>query len=209
MQTVLITLTLIISTALCGFAQSPYEAGMQKGLAAWQEGKPDQAVQIFERIAKVETENWIPVYYAAMISTLSSFNIKDETVLKAKLTKAQEYLDQAKSLSPDNPELLITQAQWYTAWIVFNGEKYGMQYAPKVSQLYQQAAAIAPDNPRVAFGAVEWELGSARYFGADVAPYCEKLQKAILLYDSYTSSEAFYPMHGKEYAERVIEATCN
>ncbi len=209
MQTVLVTVSLFIATIFCGYAQTPYEQGMQKALTAWSEGNPTQAAQIFERIAAVEKDNWLPPYYAAMITTINSYSQMDAQKRDAELARAKEFLDSAKGLSANNPEILLIEAQWYTSWIAFDGEKYGMQYAPKVSQIYAEALAIAPNNPRVAFGAVEWEMGSARYFGADVAPYCEKLQKAILLYDTYTNEQPFYPMHGKEYSERVIKENCN
>ncbi len=92
------------------FAQSQYEKGMTKAFELWEHKKTTEASQLFERIAKAEKNNWLPPYYAATIEILGSFQIKDEAKLIAKLTKAQEFLDMAKAVSPDNPEILITQA---------------------------------------------------------------------------------------------------
>lgn len=209
MQTFLVTISLFITTAISCFAQSPYEQGMQKALGAWQNGDTTQATQIFERIAAAEQDDWLPSYYAAMITIIGSFNVQEEAARAAQLEQAQQYLNDAKSRSNNHPEVMVLEAQWYTSWVAFDGEKYGMQYAPKVSQIYQEAAAIAPENPRVVFGAIEWEMGSARYFGADVAPYCEKLQKALLLYNTFESDVPFYPSHGLEYGQNVIKANCN
>lgn len=190
-------------------AQSNYEKGMQKALDTWQAGEPQKAANIFERIAAVETDNWLPSYYVALITTVESFSQKDQAKLTAQLAKAKDYLNDAKALSKDNPELLVVEAQWYTSWIIFDGQKYGMQYSAKVAQLYEKALQIEPENPRAAFGKIEWEMGSARFFGKSMAPYCPRLLEAIKLYDSYPEKELFYPKHGKRYGLGVIESTCN
>lgn len=209
MQTLVFTLALMISVSFSAFSQTPYEKGMRKALTTWSEGQPTEASNIFERIAAVETDNWLPYYYVALINTVESFSVMEEVDRKAMLDKAMDYLNQAKAISKDNPEIMLVEAQWYTSWLAFDGEKYGMTYGPKVAGIYEKAAAIAPNNPRVAFGKVEWAMGTARYFGQPMEPYCEDLQKAILLYDNYEAESEFHPAHGKDYAEGVIKATCN
>lgn len=208
MQTILFSLALMISVAFSGLAQTPYQKGMSKALSSWQAGQPTEASNLFERIAGAEQDNWIPAYYVALINVIESYQVMEIDKRTAMLNKAQDYLNQAKAISKDNPELMVVEAQWYTSWIAFDGEKYGMQYAPKVAAIYQKALEIAPENPRVAFGKVEWDMGSARFFGQPLDPYCEDLQKAILLYDSFETDTEFYPMHGKDYSLGVIQQTC-
>jgi len=205
----LIILSFLLLTSTLSFSQGNYEKGMQKALETWQAGKPLEAANIFERIAAVETENWLPSYYVALINTVESFSIKDQAALTAQLSKAKDYLNDAMALSKDNPELLVVEAQWYTSWVIFDGQKYGMQYGAKVAQIYEKALAIDPNNPRAAFGKIEWEMGSARFFGKPMTPYCNRLVEAIKLYDSFPEQVAFYPMHGKSYGLSVIESTCN
>ncbi|WP_291186621.1 hypothetical protein [Gilvibacter sp.] len=209
MQTLVFTFALMISVAFGVTAQTPYQKGMQKALTTWGEDKPMEASNIFERIANVETDQWLPAYYVALINTIESYEEMDLDKRTAMLNKAQEYLNLAKGVSPSNPELLVVEAQWYISWVAFDGEKYGMQYAPKVAAIYQKAAKIDPENPRVAMGKLEWDMGSASFFGQDPAEFCEDLQKAILLYDNFQASEEFYPQHGKGYGLKVIDRTCN
>ena len=135
--------------ALNATSQSNYEKGMQQAFALWDEEKLTEASQLFERIAAAEKENWLPPFYAAYIEILGSFGIKDETILNAKLTKAQKLLDYATSISENNPEIIITQALLNTAYIAFDGQRYGMTMSGKNSQLYAKALQIAPKNPRV------------------------------------------------------------
>ena len=170
-------LFIMLSVALNVTAQTPYQSGMQKAFSLWEEGKMTEASQLFERISAVETENWLPSYYVAQIETISSFGLKDEVKLTAKLTKAQEFLDVAKSNSENNPEIIIAQALLHTGYVAFDGQKYGMTLSGKISQLYGKALAIAPNNPRVILGNAEWNMNAAKFFGKSTKPYCDDIKK--------------------------------
>ncbi len=199
---------LILCVTLSVGAQTQYDKGMQKAFELWQNNQPWEAANLFERIAQVETENWLPPFYVAQINVLNSFNEKDEAKLTAQLTKAQDFLNDAKALSKDNAEIVVLQAQLHTAWIVFDGQKYGMTLSPKVAQLYDKAFSIEPENPRVAFGKAEWDMGTARWFGKDVTPYCDDLQRAVTLFESYEPKGKYYPNGGAEYAQQSFERNC-
>ena len=186
-------------------AQTKYQTGMQKAFGFWQEGKMTEASQLFERIATAEKENWLPAYYAATIEVLGSFGLKDEAILKGKLTKAQGFLDTAKSISENNPEIIITQALLNTAYIAFDGQKYGMTLSGKNNQLYAKALAIAPKNPRVVLGNAEWNMGAARFFGKSTKPYCNEIKKAIKLSKEEKNNVEFYPKFMIERAEQVLK----
>lgn len=195
---------LLLTTITIGFAQSKYEKGMTKAFELWDQKKLDKASQLFERITKAEPDNWLPPYYVATIEIVSSFGIKDEATLTNKLKKAQEYLDIAKGISPNNPEIIINQALLNTAYIAFDGQKYGMTLAMKNNALYEEAFKIAPKNPRVVLGKAEWNMGSARYFNQSITPYCKDVEKAIKLFDA-EKLPPFYPSYGKDRALQVAK----
>ena len=202
-------LTIAITfVTLTGFAQTKYEQGMIKAFDLWKNNQPWEAANLFERIAQAEPDNWLPPFYVAQINVLYSFSEKDEEKLTAQLNKAQDFLNDAKALSKDNAEILVVQAQLYTAWVVFDGAKHGMTMSPKISQLYQEAYKIEPENPRSAFGKVEWELGTARWFGQDTKPFCEDLKKAVALFDTYQPKGQFYPSGGGDYAKQSLAQNC-
>lgn len=185
-------------------AQTQYEKGMEKALTLWQSGDANAAEQLFERIAKAETTEWLPHYYIAQINSLKSWEEKDLNVLKAQLDKAQNHLDQAKAISPNNPEILVMQAHVYTNWVAYDGATYGMKYGGLVSSIYAQAYELAPENPRVVYNKAEWDMGSARYFGKDTAPYCKDIEKSIELFANFKPESLFHPNWGKERAEQVL-----
>ena len=186
-------------------AQSKYQTGMQKAFGLWNQGKMTEASQLFERISKAEPTKWLPPYYAATIEILGSFGIKDEAALTAKLTKAQEFLDAAKSNSENNPEIIITQAFLNLGYIAFDGQKYGMTLSGTNNMLYAKALEIAPNNPRVILGKAEWEMGAARFFGKSTKPYCEAIKKAIKLGKEEKNDEEFYPKFMLERAEGTLK----
>ncbi len=185
-----------------------YQQGMRSAFQLWGEDKSWEAANMFERIAKAEPENWLPAYYVAQVNVMNSFSEKDLTKLKAQLDKAQDSIDAASAISKENSEITLLQAQWYTAWIVFDGMQYGMMYSEKASQLYNKALALEPNNPRMIFAKAEWDMGGAKYFGQSVEPYCKDLQRAIDLFATFKPAGEFYPTYGAERAKQVQAESC-
>jgi len=184
-------------------AQTPYENGMQKAFELWGTN-PTEASNLFERIAAAETDNWLPSYYAAQVLITQSFNEKDKDKLDSQLKKAQDLINDATAISKNNPEILVMQAMLYTAYVAYDGATYGMQYSSKVAALYQQAEQIDATNPRVVLNKAEWDMGSARFFGQDTAPFCKDLQRAKELFANFKPETPFHPNWGKERAEQAL-----
>lgn len=189
-------------------AQTMYQQGMTKAFDLWKNDKPWEAANMFERIASAEPDNWLPPFYVAQIHILYSFSEKDKEKLTAQLAKAKDFLNDATAISKENPEIMVLEAQWYTAWVVFDGQQYGMTYSGKIASIYQEALKLAPENPRVLLGKTEWDLGTAQFFGQPTDKYCPELQRAVALFDTFVPEGQFYPQGGKEYAMGVVAKTC-
>ncbi|PQJ20715.1 hypothetical protein [Tenacibaculum sp. SG-28] len=202
MRNLVWTITFLFCATLT--AQDAYETGMQKAFDLWEANETIAASQLFERISRVEKENWLPSFYVATIEIIGSFGIKEEAKLKAKLTKAQTFLDEAKTLSENNPEILITQAMLNTAYIAFDGQKYGMTLSAKNNRLYEKALRLAPNNPRVVLGSAEWEMGTAEFFQQSIAKSCEKVNRAVVLFAD-DSPAKFHPSWGEERAQTILK----
>ena len=203
MQKLIIILVLFVTGVIT--SQSNYEKGMQKAFELWG-SNPMEASNLFERIAKAETENWLPSYYAAQINIVNSFGEKDKEKLTAQLGKAQELLNVSKSISNNNPEILVMEAMLNTAWVAYDGVTYGMTLSPKVSALYAQAEELAPKNPRVILNKAEWAMGSARFFGQDTAPFCKDVERALDLFANFKPETDFHPKWGQSRAEHILES---
>lgn len=204
MKHFIIIAAMLVSTIIT--AQTNYEKGMQKAFELWQANNWTEAEQLFERIAAAELNEWLPSYYVAQMNSLKSWEEKDMEKVKAQLDKAQEYLNIAMSISKNNPDILVMQAQIYTNWIVVDGMTYGMKYSAKVTDLYNEAYALAPNNPMVVMCKADWNMGSARYFGQDTKPFCKDLEHAMKLFANFKPETPFHPKWGMERAAQVLES---
>lgn len=198
---------LLLCTTLWMSAQDRYTQGMEKAFSLWGEGKNVEASNLFERISTAEPDKWEPPYYVAMVNTFSSFGMADKDKMKAQLDKAQEFIDIAKNISADNPEILVMQAMVHTAWIASDGMLYGPVLSGKVTGLYAKAQQLAPDNPRVVLAKAEWDMGAAKFFGQDTTPFCKDIERSLELFATFKQPSPFYPTWGKERAEEVA-TTC-
>jgi hypothetical protein len=204
MKQLIIITTLLISGILIG--QTNYEKGMQKAFELWGSNQPTEASNLFERIAKAEPDNWLPVYYAAQINVINSFGERNEDKLSAKLKRAQDLINDATAISKENPEIMVLQALLHTAWVAFDGATYGMTLSGKVVELYTKAKIVAPGNPRVVYCKAEWDMGGAKYFGQDTAPFCKDIERAIELFANFKPETPFHPNWGNDRAEQILES---
>lgn len=188
-------------------AQGQYEQGMGKAFQLWGQGKNDEASALFERIAAVEKDNWLPNYYVALVNTTSAFKTNSKEQINLLLSKAQNALDIEMAKKPDNAELLVVQAMIHTAWIAFDPMTNGRLLSPKVMQLYGKAEAIAPENPRVLFEKAEFEIGAAKFWKTDTKPMCAAIDKAVALFATFKPETPFSPSWGLDRALE-IQKTC-
>ncbi len=199
---------IIATITLSVQAQTPYEQGMKKALSFWKENKPNEAVNLFERIAKAEPDNWLPPYYAAYVMITQGFNIKDVAQLKIQMDKALEFLNEAKLRSTNNPEIIILDALWHTVWVAYDGQKYGMLYGAKVAQMYEEALQTDSENPNVILNKAQWDIGGAKFFGKPVTVFCKDIKKAIELTKTFAPEVLFYPKFDLKRAQQLLEENC-
>ncbi|GGD93137.1 hypothetical protein [Planktosalinus lacus] len=203
MEKALIILALVM-TALTS-AQTSYEQNMQKAFDLWSEGKTEEASAVFERIAMVDNENWLPGYYVALVNTTAAFETTDQAKVENLIGKSQEALNFLKNKHKDNAELLVMQAMIYTAQIAHDPMTNGQKLSGPVMELYGKASAIAPNNPRVVLGKAQFEMGSAQFFGTDTKPICEAIEQSLELFDTFKPESPFHPQWGREQAEESLK----
>tara|TARA_R110000850_G_scaffold277086_1_gene422281 strand:- start:6594 stop:7214 length:621 start_codon:yes stop_codon:yes gene_type:complete len=199
---------LILALTLCalGYSQGNYEQGMQKAFELWESGNNNEAAAQFERIASAEKSNWLPNYYVAMVNTTTAFGVNDAKKKEQLLSKAQQALDNAMDIDPNNAEILVMQAMIHTAWIAADPMTNGQKLSGTVMQLYGKASALAPENPRVVLSKAQFEMGSAQFFGTDTAPICKEVEKSLQLFDTFKPETPFHPQWGKDQAENTLKS---
>ncbi|TDD98620.1 hypothetical protein [Flavobacterium cellulosilyticum] len=203
----MIKLVTILALFICSLvsAQTQYEQGMTKALGLWNEGKVSESTALFERIALVEKDNWLPNYYIALMNSTAAFGVKDKDKMMAMIDKAQTALDVETLKNPNNPELMVVQALINTVWIVFDPMTNGQKYSPKTMELYQKALAIAPENPRVIASKAEFEIGAAAFWGKDTKLMCNEIKRAIPLFENEKLETPFSPKWGLDRAQELLK----
>jgi hypothetical protein len=203
MKAIITAITFFFCSLLA--AQTQYEQGMGKAMQLWGAGKNTEAVATFERIASVEKTNWLPNYYIAFISTIDAFGTKDKEKVSALTMKAQDAIDNATLISPDNPEIMVIQAMLYTAILVQDPMTNGQKYGALALEQYNRAIALDPKNPRALFGKAEFEIGGAKFWGTDTKPMCEAIAKSIELFANFKPESPFHPSWGADRAQKALE----
>jgi hypothetical protein len=203
MTKIITALVLFICSLLT--AQTQYEQGMSKALGLWEEGKIDESTALFERIASVEKDNWLPNYYIALMNSTGAIGMKDKEKMTAMATKAQTALDIEMAKSPENPELLIVQGLIHTIWLVNDPMTNGQKLSPKIMALYAKARKMAPENPRAILSKAEFEIGGAAFWGTDTKPMCDDIRSSIPLFEKEKPETPFHPKWGKERVEQLLK----
>ena len=111
-----------------------------------------QCANSFERIAVAEKDKWLPYYYGSYTYFLYSHTEqKDLEKMDLILDKAQELMDSAISLAPDESETYVLQAMLYSMRILVDPFARGMEYMGKISESMNRAKELDPENPRIYF----------------------------------------------------------
>ena len=206
MKKLILVFGLALMTASIVNSQSQYESGMQKAFGLWQEGKSTEAVALFERIGQAEKDNWIPIYHAANVLIASQFQLEDQVMKNSMLEKAKGIIAEAHKRSPKNSEITTLEGLLYTGYVAMDPGTFGMKYSPMIMQLHSTAVALDPNNPRALANKIEYEMGSARFFGNDLAPYCVKMKEILPKFENQKSDVPFAPSYGIERARQVAES---
>lgn len=206
MKKLLFTLTLAIMTAMVVKSQSQYEAGMERAFGLWKEGKTTEAVAMFERIGQAEKENWVPMYYAANVLISTSFELNDMAMQNSMLEKAKGIIAEAHKRSENNSEITTLEGMLYTGYVTMDPGTFGMKYSPTIMQLHNKAIALNPDNPRAHSNKIQYEMGSARFFGNDLTPYCEQMKEILPKFENQKLEVPFAPSYGAERAKQIAES---
>ncbi len=203
MKTIIIAFVFFVCSHLS--AQTQFEQGMGKAMQLWGSGKSTEAIATFERIASVEKTNWLPNYYIAFIGTINAFETKDRAAATALINRAQQAIDDATAISPNNPEIMVVQAMLYTAILVQDPMNNGQKYSPLIVEQYNKAIALNPNNPRAVFSKAEFEIGGAKYWGTDTKPMCAAIAKSIELFANFKPESQFHPNWGADRAQEKLK----
>lgn len=199
---------ILLSTTL--FAQGEYEQAMGQALGKFGGAATAQemleAASQFERIAEVETEEWLPDYYASMIYCIISFQTQEPQKKEDLLNQAQAMLDKALATAPEESELHTLQGMVYQAYIMIDPAQNGQIYGAKANGAFQTAIKLNADNPRPYYLQAVSIMHTPEEYGGGKKAALPLFEKAMVLFDKQASDQPFYPDWGKGDCENYIRS---
>lgn len=190
-------------------AQDNYQSAMSEAIAALgQAAGPEEFLASsarFERIGLAEKERWLPWYYSAYALIIPSLEEPDGNRKDQLLDQAQEAIDRAFAIAPNESEILVLQAFLYPSRILVDPVNRGLIYMDKMQVALEKARKLNPDNPRIYYleGVQKLNLPAAFGGGPEVARPI--LEKAMEKYAAFRPDDPLWPSWGEEHTRKELE----
>jgi hypothetical protein len=162
----------------------------------------------FERIAKVEQNQWLPYYYASYSSVIQSFMIKDPDKIDQILDYADNMLNEAMKLKSDESENYVLKGFIACARIAVDPNTRGADYSQDAISAIKKAQGLNPENPRADYlmGILTFHMPD--FYGGGKAAAKPILEGAMQKYEKFIPLSAIYPMWGKDDCKKQLDQ-CN
>lgn len=201
---------LLIMTAPGAFAdEGKFAAAMEKGLALLKgAASPDEfqlAANHFERIAAAESNEWLPLYYAAYANLYSGLSGKDNVKQDALYDKALSQLGMAEGISKDNSEILAMQGYVVLMKLAIDPMGRGRTMMPEGMALLGRAKQLNPENPRTYLVEGQFMLFMPEAFGGGKAAAKPILAVGSEKYSAEVPVSSILPQWGKERLEQLLK----
>jgi hypothetical protein len=209
MKTYLIILITVLVTIYVHGQEDPYTSAMLSSIEKMEEageaGEFLESAMQFERIATAEKTRWMPYYYASYSLVVMSFDESDGGQKDLILDRAQELLDRALELEPEESELHVLQAFIFPSRILVDPMGRGMIYMEKMFFELETAKSLNPENPRSYFleGVNKLNLPPSMGGGIDVAKPI--LEEALSKFEAFTNEDPLWPGWGEEATRTELE----
>jgi len=162
----------------------------------------------FERIANAESDQWHPLYYAALCYVNMSFVNNDNGKKDEYLDKAQTYIDKALIIYPDESEIHVLQALLYQGKIQIDPAGRGMTYSMKANESLGKAKEYNVENPRVYYLLGMNVLHTPEAFGGGPAKACPLFNTAHEKFRAHKPEHVLSPTWGGERNQTLLTNNC-
>jgi hypothetical protein len=191
-------------TQLCILAQG----GLQKAVNQLDTATTSMS---FQRLAdnsvaiiKQQPSSWL-AYYWCSYGYASAAYLAPRSKKDALLDKAQEIIDQTKSLKVNRVELLLLQSWIYSIRITVVPASRLKEFGGLADQNREEAFTIDPNNPRYYFLKASSLYYTPPAMGGGKSKAQPLLEEAIEKYESYPVKEKLYPSWGRLEAEELLK----
>lgn len=163
-----------------------------------------ETANLFERIGQSEKNEWLPQYHTAHMYILAGLQEEDITKKDPYFDKAQQFLDNAFNLSPENSELFVLQAFIYPGRMVVDPMNRGMELMGKMNAAIDRAIKLDPENPRSYYLQAVILLNMPVEFGGGPGVAKPLFETASEKFENFNPDSPISPNWGKEQNEEEL-----
>jgi hypothetical protein len=158
----------------------------------------------FERIASVETKEWLPNYWAAYCLMMNSYIEKDADKKDLLLEKAEKMIANAEKLMPNNDEIEVMKANIASARMAVDPQNRWQKYGTISGKSLKMAQKINPENPRAKLLEAQGIFFTPENFGGGKAKAKPLLEDAIQKFAKFKPNSSIAPNWGEMTAKWMI-----
>ncbi|GAB1441766.1 hypothetical protein MASR2M39_06010 [Ignavibacteriales bacterium] len=159
----------------------------------------------FERIADVETGEWIAQYYAAVANSAYSMREKDNVLKEKIIDKAEFYINRADSLNPNNSEIILIKSVIVYARISISPMERYLTMLPLATKYMATATELNPENPRVYLQSGLILLFTPEMMGGGKAKAKPVLLTAREKYEKFIPESSIHPNWGRPHLAELLD----
>jgi tetratricopeptide (TPR) repeat protein len=163
----------------------------------------------FERIANAEIDKWHPLYYAALCYINISFAGKENEKKDKDLDKAQNFINKALEIYPEESELWVLQGLLYQGRIQIDPIKRGKDFSAKATQALKKAKEFNPGNPRAYYLLGLNVLHTPKAIGGGSEAACKLFITANEKFAMFIPDHVLSPTWGGEENQKLLSENCN
>lgn len=162
-----------------------------------------QLANCSERILLVYKNEWLPYYYEAYAYINMGFIETNEGDKEMYCDKAQNLLDEAFKIKPDESEIYVLQSMLYYARMSISPMINGPMYLPKAVSALNDAEKLDPENPRIYYLRGKSTMNTPKFFGGGKEAAIPIFDKALNVFKSFKPKSIIHPFWGEKDALRL------
>ena len=202
----------ITFTTTYSFAQTAYEKAMLAKVQTIEMPKAnldDYTAQAndFARIGDKEKTLWQPYYYAAFSIIKKGRTLMQQNQLSQLddvAKEAQNYIDKAEALSPNNAEIFILKKMNHGLKMIVNPMERWQTEGQAAQVALNEAKKQDPENPRISILEAEDLYYTPEQFGGSKSKGIELFKKALEQFKTYKIKSSVDPNWGQGEANYFI-----
>jgi hypothetical protein len=214
MKRIFFTTVITMMAVTSAFSQSDkYEAAMKTNIvlldSALIKGNIGDLANNFERIGNAEKTQWLPYYYAAYCTVMSSYINQDKSKTDEIADKADALITKAEQLAGgENSETCVIKSMVASAHMMVDPQTRWQQYGQVSSGNIEKAKKMDPTNPRPVYLEGQSKFYTPEQFGGGKAVAKPLLEKALAMFAGFKPASTLHPVWGKGSVQYFINQ-CN